>query len=299
MSQTPKGTPPAEIDINPQLIRQLLQSQHPDFADLPLAFMGEGWDNTMYRLGDNMTVRLPRRAQAAHLIKNEQDWLPIIAKDLPIATPIPIRNGQPDKNYPWHWSVIPWLEGDTANRQQPDDDQVEVFIRFLKLLHQPAPNNAPSNIYRGIPLIEGGEKIADRLARLKANTNLITPEVEKIWQEAIETPHATERIWLHGDMHTRNILVHQGKISGIIDWGDMTFGDVANDLVPIWMLFGNPTARRRALEHYEVTPEILAKAKGWVIYFSAVLLDTGLVDNPEHAEMGKITLERLLQDKDL
>ena len=118
--------------------------------------------------------------------------------------------------------------------------------------------------------------------------------MEKIWQEATTAPHATERIWLHGDMHTRNILVDQGKFSGIIDWGDMTFGDIANDLAPIWMLFENPATRRRGLDAYGVTPEVLARAKGWVIYFSAVLLDTGLVDNPEHAKMGKTALERLV-----
>ena len=295
MPSIPKGTPPAEIEITPNLIRELLQSQHPDLADLPLSYMSEGWDNIMFRLGDEMTIRLPRREKAAHLLKNEQDWLPILTKDFPIPTPIPIRNGKPDKNYPWHWSVLPWLKGETANRQQPGDDQVEEFIECLKKLHQIAPNNAPANPYRGVPLIEGAEKIEDRLVSLKSRTNFITKEIEKIWQEAIDAPYAKNRCWIHGDLHTRNILVHEGKLSGIIDWGDMTSGDVANDLVPIWMLWKNPATRQRALDAYEVTPEILARAKGWVIYFCAVLLDTGLVDNPEHAEMGRITLERLVE----
>ena len=290
---TPPGTPPAEIDITPELIRELLQAQHPDLADLPLAYLSEGWDNIMFRLGDEMTVRLPRRAKAADLLKNEQDWLPILTKDFPIPTPIPIRNGQPTDFYPWHWSVLPWFKGTTANLQQPDDDQVDVFVECLKKLHHPAPNNAPTNPYRGVPLVEGAEKIEERLTRLKANTNFITPKIKKIWKEATEAPYATENCWLHGDLHTRNILVHEGKISGIIDWGDMTSGDVANDLVPIWMLWENPKTRQRALDAYEVTPEILVRAKGWLIYFCAVLLDSGLVDNPEHAEMGRITLERL------
>ena len=290
-----QGTPPAEINITPNLIRQLLQAQHPDLANLPLEYMSEGWDNIMFRLGDEMVVRLPRRAKAAHLLKNEQDWLPILAKDFPIPTPIPIRNGISTDFYPWNWSVLPYLKGETANRQQPDDDQVEPFIECLKKLHHPAPNNAPTNPYRGTPLIDGAERIEDRLVSLKSRTNFITKEIEKIWQEAIEAPYANERCWIHGDMHTRNILVHEGKLSGIIDWGDMTAGDIANDLVPIWMLWENPATRQRALDAYGVTPEILARAKGWVIYFCAVLLDTGLVDNPEHAEMGKVTLERLIQ----
>ena len=291
------GTPPAEIDINPNLIRQLLQAQHSDLADLPLEYMSEGWDNTMFRLGDEMTVRLPRRAKAEQLLKNEQDWLPIIAKGFPIDTPIPIRNGQPTHFYPWHWSVLPWLKGETANRQQPDDDQVELFVECLKKLHQPAPDNAPKNNFRGVPLIERAEDIEKRLASLKLKTNFITKEIEEIWQAALNTTITEKQCWIHGDMHTRNILVHEGKISGIIDWGDMTSGDVANDLVPIWMLWGNPTTRQRALDLYGITPEILARAKGWVIYFCAVLLDTGLVDNPEHAEMGRVTLERLVNDK--
>ena len=289
------GTPPAEIDITTQLVHTLLKTQHPDLAHLPLTYMSEGWDNIMFRLGDKMTVRLPRRQKAAHLLKNEQDWLPIITKDFLIPTPIPIRNGNPDHNYPWHWSVLPWLRGDTANRQQPDDDQVEIFIACLKKLHQPAPENTPKNIFRGIPLMERRTDIEKRLNNLKSKTNFITKEIEQIWQEAIHAPTSKERRWIHGDMHTRNILVHEGKFSGIIDWGDMTAGDVANDLVPIWMLWENKSSRQRALDTYGVTPEILARAKGWVVYFAAVLLDSGLVDNPEHAEMGKVTLKRLVE----
>ena len=289
------GTPPAEIDINPKLVHTLLQAQHPDLAHLPITYMSEGWDNIMFRLGEEMTVRLPRRQKAAHLLKNEQDWLPKLTKDFPIPTPIPIRNGNPDTNYPWHWSVLPWLKGDTANLQQPDDDQVEVFIDCLKKLHQPATENTPKNIFRGVPLMERASDIDKRLTSLKAKTNFITKEIEQIWQAAIHAPMPSTSYWIHGDMHTRNILVHEGKISGIIDWGDMTAGDVANDLVPIWMLWANKSTRQRAFDIYEVTPELLTRAKGWGVYFAAVLLDTGLVDNPEHAEMGRVTLERLVE----
>jgi aminoglycoside phosphotransferase (APT) family kinase protein len=145
------GTPIAEVKIDIPLVYSLLAEQHPDLKHLPIAPVDSGWDNTMFRLGDRLSIRLPRRQIAAQLIENEQTWLPLIADKLSLPVPIPYRLGKPGRGYPWQWSVLPWLPGVTADRQQPKSDRAKSFALFLRSLHHPAPLNAPLNPVRGVP----------------------------------------------------------------------------------------------------------------------------------------------------
>jgi aminoglycoside phosphotransferase (APT) family kinase protein len=133
---------------------------------------------------------------------------------------------------------------------------------------------------------------------LKKKSNLITPEIEKIWHQALDAPIDIEPTWLHGDLHPQNILVENGRITGIIDWGDITSGDLATDLASIWMLFSDQNARQQGISEYQnVSQATLQRAKGWAILFGVVLLDTGLIDNPKHAAIGERTLRHILQDE--
>ena len=116
-------------------------------------------------------------------------------------------------------------------------------------------------------------------------------------RSALAAPADTHCSWLHGDMHAQNVLVHDGVISGVIDWGDITSGDVATDLACVWMLLRDAAARHEALSHYAPADDLLARAKGWAVLFGAVLLDTGLVDNPRHADGGAATLRRISEDR--
>lgn len=290
------STPKAEVNIDKDLIQKLLQSQHPDLAHLSLQLVDSGWDNDIYRLGKKYSIRLPRRKVATSLLKNEQTWLPLLAKRLPLPTPATLRIGKPEFSYPWSWSILPWLEGEAANLDYPAAHQAKPFAEFLLALHQPAPKDAPINNLRGVPLHIRKEQVEERLTRLKNKTNLITPTLEKIWETALATPFNNQNYWLHGDLHARNVLTKNKTITGIIDWGDMTFGDVSTDLASIWGLFEDASARQKIIDIYQPDDELLARAKGWAVFFGAVLLDTGLVDHPEHAAMGKVTLERLMED---
>ena len=112
-------TPDSEVDIDQGLVQQLLQSQHPDLASLPLTFLASGWDNVMFRLGEDLAVRLPRRTMGADFIKSEQTWLQVLAPTLPLLAPAPFRIGAPDQGYPWSWSIVPWIEGETADLDPP------------------------------------------------------------------------------------------------------------------------------------------------------------------------------------
>ena len=146
------GSPAAEVDITEALVRKLLQAQHADLADLPLEFAGEGWDNVMVRLGEDLALRLPRRGVADQLLRNEQRWLPEIAPDLPLPVPVPLRTGQPQDEYPYAWSVLRWIEGETADLAPPDASEAPILAHFLKALHQLAPDEAPdSDVCAGDP----------------------------------------------------------------------------------------------------------------------------------------------------
>lgn len=290
------GTPPAEHDIDERLVRRLLHDQHADLADRDIALLDEGWDNANYRIGKTDVARLPRRQLAATLIKNEQQWLPSIAKSLPIAAPIPKRIGRPTAYYPWSWSIVPWIPGETADIEPPDANQAPVLAEFLLALHQPAPPTAPSNSVRGTPLRHRTPNFEKRLDRLRNRSHSVTSDLLQIWEQALTAPEATESRWLHGDLHARNVLVSEGTITGVIDWGDITSGDVATDLSSIWMLFDTSQARAVCLAKYGASPTQILRAKGWAMSIGIALLDSGLVDHPRHAAMGEAVLRRLRED---
>jgi len=291
------GTPSAEVEISQNVVYRLLAEQHPDIASLPICLIEAGWDNAMFRLGDRLSVRLPRRQVAADLIKREQAWLPTLAARLPISVPAPYRVGKPAKHYPWHWSVLPWIEGVAADQAAPNSDQVARFAEFLRSLHTPAPVNAPSNPFRNAPLASKAKDLKARVRRLESRTNLITSATKSTLDSAFLTPVDIEPTWIHGDLHPRNILIHQGEISGVIDWGDMTAGDAATDLAAVWMLFSKRMDRERAIACYgNLSTATLQRAKGWAIFFAIILLDTGLIDNPRHAAIGHKTLLHVKED---
>lgn len=294
-SDTPAaGTPPAEITVDGALARRLLSAQHPDLAGLPVRPAGSGWDNAMYRLGDTLAVRLPRRAMAAKLIAHEQRWLPELADRLPLKVPAPVRIGQPDAGYPWRWSVVPWLEGETADRAAMHVTEAAVFAEFVRALHAAPPAEAPANPARSVPLAEKAPDTQARIARLGER---VPERVRQIWADGLAAPVDTAPTWIHGDLHARNVLVADGEIAGVIDWGDMAAGDPATDLASFWTVLPTREMRLRALAAYGGVSDATARrARAWAAFFGIVLLDTGLADHPQHAAMGAAILRRLRDD---
>lgn len=162
-------------------------------------------------------------------------------------------------------------------------------------------------MFRGVSLKQRAVDIEQRIQRLEQKTSLVTTAIKKLWAEALDTPIDTEPKWLHGDLHPGNILVQNGAISfagtqsviaGIIDWGDLTSGDIATDLASIWMLFPQQQARQQAITEYpNVSVQTLRRAKGWAIYFGITLLDAGLIDNATQAAIGARTLNCVAEDE--
>jgi len=290
-------TPPADFEIDEYLVERLLRDQHSDLAGVPIQLLDVGWDNAIYRLGENLVIRLPRRTAAVPLIEHEQTWLPALAESLPIPVPAPVRVGKPSDAFPHPWSIVPWMPGRSADLEPPHSDQAQRMSEFLRALHRPAPDDAPRNPYRGVPLTTRAESTDARLTRLqRAVPELVNEQLIEIWKHALAAPAATESCWLHGDLHARNVLVEEGSVTAVIDWGDITSGDPATDLACVWSLFGDRAAREDCLSSYGVSETLRSRAMGWAVRFGATLLETGLADHPSHATMGEAIFRRLVDD---
>lgn len=288
------GIPRAEVTFDEARVRELLAAQHPDLAGMLLTEVSSGWDNAMFRVGESLAMRLPRRELAAALVLHEQLWLPRIAPQLRMPVPVPVRVGAPQGWYPWSWSIVRWIEGETADIAPPGDNQAEPFAEFLEALHRLAPPDAPRNPYRGVPLGQREPDFRERVARLRGRSGAIDTTTMEIWNEALAAPAGAESTWIHGDLHPRNVLCRQGRIAGIIDWGDMAQGDRASDLAAIWMLLPDVEARQRVMAACPTASTAAwARARGWAVLYAAIFLDAALESDPGMTAIAERTLERL------
>ena len=295
----PQRMPAAEVEVSVVVVRRLLAAQHPDLAPLPLEVLANGWDNLVCRLGDDLMVRLPRRAMAADLVLHEQQWLPVLAPRLPLPVPAPVRVGRPALGYPWSWSVVPYLPGEVAGVAAPTDPRAAAVAlgEFLGALHVAAPSDAPVNRVRGIPLGGREEALLATLADLGDRVD--RSAVLAAWSSALDTPvWDGPPVWLHGDLHPANILVHEGRISGVIDFGDVTSGDPATDLAVAWMLLpadchGSFRSTYAAHCAWGGDSATWARARGWALALSIAFVGHS-ADNPLMARIGRRALEAVL-----
>jgi aminoglycoside phosphotransferase (APT) family kinase protein len=274
------GTPP-EVHIDAELVRSLLRAQRPDLAGLPVVPFANGWDNEMFALGDDLLVRLPRRSIAADLVVNEQTWLPVLSPHLPLDVPAPVHAGTPAEGYPWHWSVVPRFAGGPAAAapQLAGTEEATRLAHFLRALHVPAPQDAPQNPYRGVPLFDVVDAFSSRRMQLfldLADRGLDPEEIAGIFfrgMDGFRWMHAP--VWLHGDLHAGNIIVDGGRISAVVDWGDICAGDPACDLSVAYSMFsGEP--RAAFLDAYgQDDLGLRGRARAWAVHFGLAYLASG------------------------
>jgi aminoglycoside phosphotransferase (APT) family kinase protein len=289
-----QNMPAAEIDVSQGLVRRLLDEQHPDMAGLAIAPLSNGWDNAIFRLADDHTVRLPRRQMAAVLVEHEQQWLKVLAPRLPIPIPVPARIGVPSDSFPWHWSVCPWFEGHMAADTSLADPMSEALRlgEFLASLHVAAPDDAPENPWRGQPLADVTPRFERNLEQLGTSIDALATRAR--WRELAEVPEwGEDPVWLHGDLHTANVLVSDGALSAVIDFGDITSGDPAVDLAIAWMLFDAP--QRHALRSAAggIDDATWSRGQAWALHFAVVYL-LNSADNPRFQRMGTELLDTVL-----
>jgi aminoglycoside phosphotransferase (APT) family kinase protein len=265
-----------EIDSDVNLVRRLLEAQQPQWADLSIERVATtGTDNALYRLGDDMVVRLPLRPASIGPVDKEHRWLPALALHLPLAIPVPLAKGEPIDGYPWPWSVYPWFEGDDATAARFDRRQAASDLaRFIAALQSIDPAGGPqpstANFGRGAPLAA-----RDRETRqaISASCDLIdTDAVTAAWEEALRLPTwRRPPVWVHGDIASGNLLVRNGRLSAVIDWGALGVGDPACDLIVAWELF-DAEAREVLRSELRVDDATWARGRGWALSTAIVAL---------------------------
>ncbi|MEO6116945.1 MAG: aminoglycoside phosphotransferase family protein [Pseudolysinimonas sp.] len=289
-------TPPAEVSIDAALVTRLVAAQHPSLL-APVTWLSSGWDNELYRLGDDHVVRMPRRALAVPLIEHEQRWLPELQKLVEVPIPVPVAVGLPSDDYAWPWSIARWLPGEpVAHRDVGERDRlVAGLAAFVSQLHVPAAADAPVNPVRGVPLAARDDVVRQRLA------SGAIPHAEKLlelWAGALKAPvYAGPPIWIHGDLHPINVLADDvGRLAAVLDFGDLAGADPACDLAAAWLFFDED---QRAVFRELIGADgphgggAWERAVGWAVSQSTAFLQSS-ADAPVLDAIGRHTVEQLL-----
>lgn len=288
------GTPPAELDIDEALVRRLLIDQAPHLADRSLARFLNGWDNSVWRLGDDLAVRVPRRTLGAPLVEHEQRLLPALAPLLPLPVPAPTVHGRPlAGGYPWSWSVVPWYEGERAATHQPKPTEATILGRFLAALHAIPAIDLPSNPFREGPLSLRVDGVAERVTAMRDSSDRhLVMAADHAYAAGLGAAEAASPVWIHGDLHPRNVLTRSGLLAAVIDWGDTTAGDPAVDLAAAWWLF-DPEHHGSIWQAYGgITDDLWLRSRAWASYFGLMFLGFHLADDPTRLDEAGVELGR-------
>lgn len=280
----------AGIEITAELIRDLLRDQHPDLADRPVRLGARGWDNQLWRLGDDLAVRLPWATRVADaLLLKEHAWLPALAPRLPLRIPVPQRLGAPSERFPRPWIVTTWVPGSPADRMPATRaaEAADSLAAFLTALHRPAPADAPPGRGRGVPLADCVKRFDEHVASAVELELLPDPGgVRAVWEDAVAAPGwAGPAVWLHGDLHPANVLTADGMFCGVIDFGDLCAGDPACDLAAAWVLLPDG-AVHRFHDAYRPAADAatLRRARGWAVL--GALAGLLIADAGVHGRLG-------------
>jgi len=287
-----------EIETDVALVRRLLAGQFPQWADLRIdPVVSYGTDHDIYRLGSDLAARLPRIGWATKQAAKEAEWLPKLAPHLPLALPVQMAIGHPAEGYPFDWSVYTWLPGENANGTIDDLDQAAVDLAgFVKALRQVDTTGAPQRPHggRGGPLAEGDAQVRRSVEQLG---NRIDGAVAlRSWEESLNaSAWDGEEVWVHGDLLPGNLLVVDGRLSAVIDFGGLNVGDPACDLQPAWNVFAGDS-RRGFRAELEVDDSSWLRGRGWALYQAVSALPYYWDTNPGMIRQASHALAQVLAD---
>ncbi|MFG2127298.1 aminoglycoside phosphotransferase family protein [Streptomyces sp. NPDC048751] len=264
--------------IDASLVHHLLAAQFPHWAHLPLTPVPRpGMDNATFRLGDELSVRLPRYAHWAGQVEREHRWLPRLAPHLPLPVSEPVAQGEPGEGYPYPWSVYRWLDGETATSEGLADPvrtalDLAGFITALQRVDAAdGPGPEQSNAFRGVPMGDTRDSLAaearvrPKIEALRKTDLVDVDAVEEVWEAALAAPawHKPP-VWVHGDLATGNLLARNGRLSAVIDFGTLAVADPAVDLLPAWKFLPASAlpAFREAVDTDDAT---WARGRGWAL----------------------------------
>ncbi len=277
--------PAGEIDA--ALVRRLIAAQFPRWADLPVRpVASQGWDNRTFRLGEAMAVRLPSHRRYVAAIEKEHAWLPRLSPHLPLPIPAPLAIGTPGDGYPWPWSVNRWLEGEPAavapigDRQRFAADLAAFLAALQRIDATDGPPAGRHSFWRGGPLVTYDAETREAIAAL--GDRIDAAAAAEVWDAALAAAWAGPPVWAHGDIAPGNLLVREGRLSAVIDFGQACVGDPACDLAIAWTFFAGEdrTAFHAGLPLDAAT---WARARGWCLW-KALIVFAGLSANPAGAE---------------
>jgi len=284
-----------EIPSDAGLVRRLLGAQFPEWAELPIERVeSTGTVNALYRLGDDLVVRLPRTDWAGGAIDRQLRWLPDIASQLPVEVPLPLAKGSPGEGFPKEWGVYPWLEGENPveGRLQQPDELAHELVHFLRALHAIDLSDGPTARRGTLP--DWDESVRDALKALERVVD--TEAATTAWESALATP-----VWphppvlIHGDVMPANLLLRNGRLAAVIDWEPFGLGDPATDLAVAWNLL---PARSRDLFRagVDADDDTWARGGGWALCTGLVALPYYKETNPVFAENARYRIGEVLAD---
>ena len=290
-----------EFDIDEALVRRLLAAQFPAWTQLGLKRMpSTGTDNAIFRLGPDLAVRLPRRPAADGQAEKDALWLPRLAPHLPVAIPLPVALGEPSEAFAWRWSVCPWLPGAPPAIGAIADPvglakDLAGFIRALRVI-DPAGGPPPGrhNFGRGVPLVQRDQRTREAIGQLRGIID--TGAASAAWETALAAPvHTGAPNWIHGDICGGNVLVVEGRLSGVIDFGGLAVGDPACDLIVAWNLL--PTEGRDVFRAELAADDAAwARGRGWALSIALLQLPYYNETNPGLAANATATIAEILRD---
>ena len=289
---------PNEVSTDVLLVRRLLTSQFPQWANLAIKpIVSAGTDNAIFRLGDDMSVRLPRIDWAWGQVNKEHKWLSRLAPHLPLPIPIPLAKGNPDQGYPYNWSVYQWIEGNNASIKQIVDpcQTATELAQFITALQQIDTTGAPlaeKHNLRGVPLENRDRITRESIMNLKGIID--TNAALAIWEEVLKAPEWNHKpVWFHGDLLIGNILFNQGRLSAIIDFGGLGVGDPACDLMIAWSLFSGES-RDVFREQLNVDDATWIRGRGQALSQAVIFIPYYLHTNPVGVEYALRMINEIL-----
>lgn len=262
-------------DVDAEVVDALVREQHPALAG-EVRLVSQGWDNDMYRLGDAHAVRLPRREDSAFQVENEVRWMPEFTARLSVPIPTPVAVGRPGPRFPRSWTIVPWFPGTVADAMPPADRSVfaEQLAEAVLALAIPAPEAAPRNALRGVPMAENDESVRRWIGAAPVEPDVATGLCDA-WGAGLAADTWTgPPVWLHSDLHPANLVVGaDGLLAAIVDFGDLGSGDPACDLDAAWMTFdtaGRERFRARIDDAGRYDAATWIRARAWAAAMAAI-----------------------------
>jgi len=246
-----------------------------------------------------MSVRLPSAERYSLQVDKEQKWLPILSQKLPLPIPIPLAKGEPNHKYPYNWSIYEWIDGDTATSERIDDmskfaTALGGFLIALRRINT-SGGPGPGPGHRGGDLNVYNEQTQKAIEILRSKSNLDTKLLLEVWDAAVASKWVNPPVWIHGDVSSGNILVKDGEIAAVIDFGSAAIGDPACDLSIAWTMF-DKDSRDAFRISMDLDDDTWARGKGWTLWKSLILLSGIDKTNTFEAKRSLDTVYQLLNE---